>query len=323
MKHWLIALTILFSGLALYSCNNISGLPGAADPSIVGPSGGTVTLLKFGVFGDSRPDTVNCDISQAPCNAGTAIVTSIIKGMAQKNVQFILAGGDYIYCNADANCAASHAKAFLGAEVAGGFQGTIFHAMGNHECITGTCANCPNENETPNVQQYMQNILAFEPHSYFDFSVQTSQGLAHFIVSSPNAWDSSNVQQNWLNQVAAQPADYTFYLQHEPRGDEGAPCPAPGAKASYETMRSKNPNTTLYLYSHVHEYMHYTDNPNEVIVGNGGAPLNTAGPASGQFFGYLIVEQLANGNVQVTAYEAVTDIQKDQWTVTPKGQLVQ
>ena len=277
----------------------------------IGPDGGTVTLLKFGVFGDSRPAHHNASASDFP----SAVVTEIVAGMTAKRVQIIFGVGDWQECDQSAECSRGDLGALLAAEAAGGFKGTILNMMGNHDCASGyDAAECPLENETENVSQYMQMVLApvGKSHSYFDLNVETSKGKAHFIVASPSAW--SDNQQSWLNGVSAQPADYTFYLQHQPQADPTCP----GAKPAYDTMKAANPNTTLYMYGHVHEYKHYAG-INEFIIGNGGAP-------SPPWYGYAIVEQLSNGNIQVTVYQATgtgNDPQMDQWTVTPQGSLVQ
>lgn len=284
---------------------------GTSPQQGIGPNGGAVTLLKFGVFGDSRPAHLNTPASDFP----SAVVTNIVAGMTAKGVQIIFGLGDWQNCDRSGECSIGDLAALLAAESAGGFKGTILNLMGNHECASGHDeAECPLENETENVVQYMKMLLApvGKSHSYFDLNVQTSLGKAHFIVTSPSAW--SDNQQSWLNGASAQPADYTFYFQHQPQADPSSP----GAKPAYDTMKAANPNTTLYIYSHVHEYMHFAG-INEFIIGNGGAP-------SPPWYGYAIVEQLSSGNIQVTVYQATgtgSDPQMDQWAVSPQGQLLQ
>lgn len=325
-KLKLLILAPILACMPACSNSGASGSDGGLGASAT-PDGGTPALLKFGVFGDSRPPGKDLPASAFP----SGVLTNIIKGLSSKDVQFMVGTGDWMDCTeTNAACVTGDLDAMQAAEAAGGFKGTIYNTMGNHECHTQDQFECPNENETENVRQYKQKVLAplgFE-HSWFDFTVPTAHGDAHFIITSPSAWSPTNGQQGFLNHAVTQQAAYTFYFQHQPGEDlinpNGNPTAAsPGAKPLYDAMKAGNPDTTLFAYGHWHGYFRFPGT-NEVIIGNGGAPLEPI-PASGDFFGYAVVEQLPNGNIQVTVYEATgtaNDPVKDQWTLTPQGKPV-
>jgi len=321
--------------------------------------GGTVTLFKFGVYGDSRPPYLD----EFP---GPALlyenITKIMKGLASKNVQFVFQVGDYMYCKGDQDsgpCAETDLTHFLLAEGDGGYKGPVFYLMGNHECHYKTEVLCPNENETPNVNFYKSMLLSRDgkPHSWFDFNVNTSKGPAHFIVGSPNTmpyglddggYDGAffGPQADWLKTVASEDAGYTFYLQHEPQADESDEGTCIGAAPLYHYMRAANQNVTAYLYGHTHYYKKLSKDDkgdpvaNEAIIGNGGAPVDYCTKDGGSEsdcrtvdggtklcscsneVGYGVLEQLSNGNVRVSIYKAEGaghDPLIDQWTITAQG----
>ena len=59
---------------------------------------------------------------------------------------------------------------------------------------------------------------------------------------------------------------------------------------------------TLAIVGHSHEYHHSkSSNPQEVIIGNGGAPL-----ALNQNYGYGIVAQRTDGSLQVDMFDYQT-----------------
>src|SRR5262249_31770476 len=72
---------------------------------------------------------------------------------------------------------------------------------------------------------------------------------------------------------------------------------------------------TLLLEGHSHEYYHLRGS-NEVISGNGGAPLN------GSHYGLLLIEQLADGNLSVSEIDEATGNITDNSKVSPGGQPV-
>ncbi|MFA6032842.1 MAG: hypothetical protein WC889_08095, partial [Myxococcota bacterium] len=227
----------------------------------VGPDGGKVNLLKFGVFGDSRPAHTNKPGDKEFYDG----VSNIIRGMKDKGVQFILGSGDWMFCepgsDAGNECPGIDISLLLAAEGDGGYGGTIFHIMGNHECHTQDDIQCPNENETVNVQQYMARLKPHHrDHSWFDINVDTSLGAARFIIGSPSAmpyppndaggYDGAFIgpQAEWFKDAGVAGATYTFYLQHQPQDDSnGEEGKCIGAAPLYNYMRASNPNVTAYF----------------------------------------------------------------------------
>lgn len=259
------------------------GLPPDGGPA-VGPRGGSVDRLRFAVFGDVRPPTED-DTASYP----TAIVQDVMDGIEQVGAQFVIATGDYMFARSY-EVAARQVDLLLAAESR--YRGHVFHALGNHECTGATASNCPNATETGNVRVFRERLIAAQPGVYYDFVVQSAMGDAHFIVSAPNAWSSS--QQAWLARVLAQPARYTFVVAHVPPTSNGA---APGSSAIEDMVRMRAGGVTLRLYGHTHDYRRIA--ANALISGNAGAPLQDAQGS----YGFVLVEQRSDGNVQVTAYD--------------------
>ena len=77
---------------------------------------------------------------------------------------------------------------------------------------------------------------------------------------------------------------------------------------------------TLRLYGHTHEYRHYAaPDYNAVVDGNAGAPLSGSS-GSGQYYGFGIVDQRADGNIVFTAYQTGSPpMPMDSWVVAPNG----
>src|SRR6185369_14861653 len=108
-----------FDGPSMVSSDDLGGSP---DATKTGP------LLKFAVFGDARPPLPE-DSSHYP----TEILKAIFALAAAQNVQFVVGTGDYFYALSDAAVTAQLAKL---KEAEAPFVGPIYHALGNHECLT-------------------------------------------------------------------------------------------------------------------------------------------------------------------------------------------
>ena len=186
--------------------------------------------------------------------------------------------------------------------------GPIYLTMGNHECTGADLSNCPNLNETANIQAFMTLVPAGVTTPYYRIDVNTPLGKAKFIFIAANSWDTNNTQQTWLQTQLADPTTYTFVVRHESTTSAGVPA----SVAASEAIVAAHP-FTLELLGHSHEYRRV--DTQHVISGNAGAPLD-----SGTEFGLLIVEQLANGNITVSEIDEATGAITDTWTVTPTGQ---
>lgn len=280
---------------------------GPQDSGPIGPMGGTVDHFRFAAFGDVRPPTEN-DVAHYP----TAIIGEVIGGIAEANVQFAIGTGDYMFVsNGGADVLAGQQLDLL-RTAEQRFNGYVFHALGNHECNTGTSSNCPNGSETINVRAFRERLQADLPAIYFDWTVRTAMGDAHFIATAPNAWSSS--QAAWLDRVLAIPATYTFVIAHETPTDDRAP----GSMAIEDAVRMRATPVTLRLYGHLHTYRHIE--ANAIVVGNAGAPLSTAASR----YGFTVVEQRADGNVVITAYTVGHPAMvEDTFVLRPDGTITQ
>lgn len=257
--------------------------------------------LTFGVFGDCRPPNVG-ETSQYP----TAIASNIFSLLQQHGAQFVVGTGDYMFADTAADVTAQVA---LLQQAEANFKGPIYHAMGNHECTGATASNCPNGNETPNVQAFMSKLVPQGTQTpYYRVDVATPNGKAKFLFVAGNAW--STAQQTWLQAQLADATTYTFIVRHVPPGTS-----APGVTES-EALVTAAP-FTLELLGHFHEYK--VLDPKHVISGNGGA-ASRSGEVAG--FGFLLVEQEADGTLAATEYDQTTGDAIDAWKISPTGERV-
>jgi hypothetical protein len=268
----------------------------------IGPGGGTVDRLRFGMFGDVRP--ANMDQT---AGYPTTVIDSVMDGLLALGAQFVVASGDYMFAT---NGTAANAQLDLLLSAEGRYGGHVFHTLGNHECNGFTASNCPLGNETANIQAFHARLASAYATPYYDWMIHTTAGDAHFIATAPNAW--STAQQAWLTAALAQPALYTFVIAHEPANENTAP----GSTAIESAIAARTGGVTLRLYGHTHEYRHLQDNA--IIAGNAGAPLSFGG-----FFGFVTIEQRADLNIIVTAYQiGDPPMVQDSFVLSPGGTLV-
>jgi hypothetical protein len=268
--------------------------PGAPPP----PPPGGGNLLHFAVFGDCRPPNL-----EGTNNYPSAIVGGIFSLAQSHAAQFMVGTGDYVFSNTSSGVSAQ-LKLFNQARA--NFSNPVYLTMGNHECNGYTASNCPNLNETPNVQQFMNLLPSGVTKPYYRLDFDTPFGKAKLVFIAANAWNST--QQSWLQQQMSDPTTYTFVMRHEPPAD----TQAPGVGPSESIVQSSS--YTLELLGHTHEYKHI--DTQHVISGNAGAPLQ---PSSGFGFGMLLIDQLGDGNIQVTEYDESSGTAVDTWRVTPSG----
>jgi hypothetical protein len=279
-----------------------SGGSGGGGGSSGGGDGGVPLSggMKFAVFGDCRP--ANLDVT----SGYPSMIIGNIFSLAQKNgAQFVIGTGDYMFASMQSTVTAQ--VALFNQAKANFTGGPVYLTMGNHECTGFTNSNCPNLNETPNVQAFMQLLPTGTTKPYYRIDIMTPLGSAKFLFVAANAWDST--QQSWLQTQLADATTYTFVMRHEPPNDTQAPGTAPS-----ESLLT-SAKYTLELLGHTHEYNHI--DAQHVISGNAGAPLS-----GGNSYGLLIVEQLANGNITVNEIDEATGNVTDTWTVSPSGQPI-
>jgi hypothetical protein len=318
-----LRLIALFAGLACFGCSRsnpdiagtdggggsggggVGGVGGNGVPDMAAGGGGGGSgggsLMRFAVFGDCRPP-----LPEQTTGYPTMIVTGIFARAEAEGAQFVIGTGDYM--NAFTQTAVdAQVNLFLGARAS--FKGPVYLTMGNHECMTTTTGNCPNANETPNAQVYMSKLApAGVTKPYFRVDLPTPLGSAKLVYIAANAW--STEQGDWLKAQLADPTHYTFVMRHEASNDQSAPGVGPS-----DTLMMAAP-LTVGFFGHTHVYQRI--DPSHVIAGNGGAPLD-----SGTQYGFVLVEQRADGNLNLTAIDQATGNPIDGWAVTSTGMLTQ
>ena len=263
-----------------------------------GSGGGTGGLLKFAVFGDCRPPNLD-DTAGYPSSIIGGIFT-----LAQSNgAQFVIGTGDYMFASMASTVSAQ--VALFNQAKANYTAGPVYLTMGNHECTGYTASNCPNLNETPNIQAFMKMVPAGVTKPYYRIDVDTPLGKAKLVFIAANSWDST--QQSWLSTQLADPTTYTFVMRHESTQSSGVPT----SVTASEAIVTAHPYT-IEMLGHTHEYRH--EDTQHVISGNAGAPLTTGN------YGLLMVEQKSDGNITVTELDEATGSASDTWTVSPTGQ---
>jgi hypothetical protein len=273
----------------------------------VGPTGGTVSRLYFAVVGDTRPANVD-DTSGYP----TSIITKIFQDMQGMSPQpsFGVSTGDYMFVTPGSGNAAPQLDLYMGARA--GFSNVMFPAMGNHECTGYTASNCGSgnsdgvtENYTAFLGQMLQPIGQTSPYYVININGTGGAWTAKFVFVAANAWTSA--QSSWLETTLAVPTTYTFLLRHESASANTAPGVSPA-----EAIMAKYPYT-LSIVGHTHTYQ--KSGTKEVIFGNGGAPLSSGN------YGFGLVQQLANNDIQVDMIDYST-LQPDtsfEFAVNPDG----
>jgi hypothetical protein len=290
---------------------------GSTTDAPIGPDGGVVGLLHFGAAGDTRPGSSNdAGIAAYP----EAIIDGIANAFGQAKVQFVLDLGDHMNNWEQVSSAKGQMDIYQKAMAL--FPGQWFLTMGNHECDTTAEVCVPGTGQTGSTAGNFTTFLAAVAKTgvgdlpWYSFDIQTSMGLARFVVIADNAWCPA--QQTWLQNVLTQAdtlAAYTIIARHHPPDDTSNGDATDLTEICTIVRQHK---FALWLTAHVHEYLHIPskDGNRDVIMGGAGAPLGAASNAQA-FYGYLIVDQLPSGDLQVTAWDSTTSVQMDQWTVGP------
>jgi hypothetical protein len=270
------------------------------QPLPVGATGGAVSLLHFGISGDTRPPSCE-DTAGYP----TSVINGIVSRLNARAVQFALDLGDHMYvCNDDLPTATAQMGLFTQATQK--LPATWFMTMGNHECEGPPCLT---GSQNANYVAFMSALAPIASKPYYTFDVDTSLGRVTFVVVADSAWDAN--QSSWLDATLAQAdqqAKYTIVARHHPEGDTSI------ATNSDSMAIIRNHKFALFLTGHSHLYKHMTtDNGRDLVLGAGGAPLI----AGGAYYGYGVIDQLATGPLQVSIYDVSTDALQDQWQVGP------
>jgi hypothetical protein len=289
--------------LAAAACR--SPAPPADAP---GPDGYVAPLadLAFAVVGDTRPANLD-DTANYP----TGVVRQIWMDVEAEGVPFAVTTGDYMFASATTGTQVGpQLDLYLGARSM--YSGTVYPAMGNHECTGYTASNCGpgNKDGNPaNFDQFMARMIMplGEVHPWYAerFAAPDGSWTAKLVFIAANSWNA--LQASWLEKVLSEPTTYTFAVRHEPHYSNTAP----GVDPSTEIL-AKHPLTML-ITGHTHSYSHVPA-WREIIVGNGGAPLT-----SSTNYGYVIVARQPDGTLQATSYDYASHAIVEQFSVTPEG----
>jgi hypothetical protein len=267
----------------------------------------TLTNLSFAIFGDTRPPSSQS--TGYPTSLKT-IIGSIFDGMQAYGVPFAVSAGDYAYASSSAGAAVPQYTDFMTARAR--YSGTFLPAQGNHECSTATTGNCPVGSYTGMMQDYIDKIVTPSTSlsmPYYSKLYQAADGswTAKVIMIAANAWD--NTQNSWLQATLAVNTTYTFVVRHEPSNDTRAPGVTP-SESQYASAYSAG-KLTLSITGHTHLVQlpngtqPYGDpygatQPYEVIIGNGGAPLD-----AGSYYGYAVAtRRTSDGAIVVQMYKS-------------------
>ena len=248
----------------------------------------TVPTLHFAVLGDCRPAGYVNDPSQVPAKYPTAIVTQIFQRIVARDPDFALFSGDVLYTfnPPDGGSGAAQIDQFLSARDL--LDRPFAPALGNHE-----------DDDTVNIPVWSQKFRVLQ---YYSFTVHTNAGDVQFIVADDTYWNSTQLNQikTWLSSSAP----YHIVLKHHPTDSSEI------TETTWQQIVAQYP-PTLVLTGHSHTYDH--PHPNELVLGTAGAPLANAAPG----YGYAMVDQIAGGGFQVSAYvtDSSGDNLIDQWTV--------
>lgn len=259
----------------------------------------------------------------------TAIITKIFQDIqAQTPTPVLTLGtGDYQFSSTGSDATGSQ-MVDLYMTARKGFTGAFFPAMGNHECgVSGSFTTSDNNNcgpgnaggVTPNYTAFMTQMLApisqTLPYYAINVSATDSSWTAKFVVTAANSW--STAQATWLQTTLAQKTTYTFVVRHEP---SDATPPLPPGVAGVDAILPNYPYTLL-IEGHNHTYGHYSDTPQEVVVGNGGAPIT----AAGKDYGYALFSQRCDGAIVADEYDYMTGAADSEFhfVITPSGTLTQ
>ena len=204
------------------------------------------------------------------------------------------------------------------------YSGAFFPAMGNHECgVSGSFSTSDNNvcgpgnpgGVTPNYTAFMTQMLEpiAQTNPYYSININASDNswTAKFVITAANAWDTA--QQTWLETTMAQKTTYTFVVRHE--ASDATP-PLPTGVAGVDAVLTTSPYTLL-IVGHAHTYGHYTDAPQTVVIGNGGAPL------SSKDYGYGLFSQRCDGAIVVDMIDYQTGAADSSFhfVVTPAGAI--
>ena len=346
--HWSCASNackVAYCGSSGGSSSGTSSSGGSSGGMAIGPQGGTLANLTFGLIGDTRPPSSD-DVAGYP----TAVVAGAFSNMAHMSPApaFAVASGDFMFSddssNPSASTATQQAGLYLSAVWDAGFSNQLFLALGNHECNTATTSNCGTGNAdgvTPNYSAFLSMLSQVglgsdNPSPYYTFDISSTADVspawtAKFVVIACNAWDDT--QQSWLQSALATSTTYTFIVRHETVEEDQEPgvpaSPCGMASSAMIAPYANQGQVTLLLTGHTHYYK-INDQPTdvvtggapgvtlnvpEIVAGNGGAQLRSDATDYGaDGYGFVVCQQTPDANagaapdIACQEYDATTGV---------------
>jgi hypothetical protein len=286
------------------------GSPVTADGGAVGPvtadGGGVASELLFAAVGDTRPPLPDDDGAYP-----TAVITKIFADIEAltPHPPIVIGTGDYQFTISGLGKGSQKSQLGHYNTARSQFTGVFWPAMGNHECDSITADNCgpgtlPGDPDNYTVYRDVFLTPLGEANPYYSRVVSATDGswTAKFIVVAPNYW--SQTQQTWFQQQLDSPTTYTFVIHHENAGATGAPA----SLATIEKMEAGHETLSIVGHNHI---WHHDAGSVEVIIGNGGAPLD----ASGQHYGYTLFARQPDGSILVSDYDYMSNQLMNQFSV--------
>jgi len=307
VPRWCLLLAIAACGSST-STGDDAGIHDAPAPQ---PDAATAfgPTFRFAVVGDTRPANED-DVVGYPTAVATGIWGKV--EATTPHPDFAISTGDYLFASPSKMPPTVDQQLDIYLHARGQYKNMVFAAMGNHECTGATASNCgPGSISgiTLNYQEFMKRFLnpigIMQPYYAFMFHATDNSWTAKLVFVAGNSWNAA--QSTWLDTTLAMPTTYTFLVRHESTQTTDAPGVTPS-----EAIIAKYP-LTLRIVGHTHTYAHYATT-HEVIIGNGGAP-----PTSGTNYGYVIVERLASGDIQLSEYDYGTSRMNDQFRIHADG----
>jgi hypothetical protein len=287
--------------------------PGATPPSLPSPTLPPLAVdnLVFGSFGDVRPANPD-DTAGYP----DAILGAIFGGLQAQGISIAADVGDHCFQSTNMGgsyCHDQFVHHFM-QTMKGRYTGRLFPTMGNHEScgmFAATVGNCTTWSSGL-VADYLADIVqpttGQSSSPYYSLVLYGHWGTAKLVSVAANAWTAG--QGTWLDSTLNVPTTYTFVIRHEPYSDMRAPGVMP-SEAMFAAHFGSG-TLTLSITGHTHLVQlpggtlpygnqYGATKAYEMIVGNGGAPLN-AGP----YYGYAVLKRrLGDGAIVVQTYEAM------------------
>jgi hypothetical protein len=308
------------SGSSPSSCTTNTG----PITGTVGTGGGSVSRLVFAVVGDTRPAN-----EDDPSGYPTTIITKIFQDIEAQSPHPVLTlgTGDYQFTNSS-NDSDAQAQISLFMQARAIYSGPFFPAMGNHECgVSGSYTTSDNNDcgpgnpggATANYNAFIAGMMTpinqTLPYYSINVSATDNSWTAKFVVTAANAWSSA--QQTWLTSTMAQKTTYTFVVRHE--ASDATP-PIPDCIPMIDSIISAA-GYTLLIVGHTHDYGHYSNAPQVVVLGNGGAPLSN----SNYDYGYGLFSQRCDGAIVADEIDYMSGVadSKFHFAITPSGTITQ